>query len=521
MWFARDYVKVLTRNSRSGVKTFVPCTDGSMGIRRIRFGLSAGVISALLALGLVSGALRALPTSASRQPTKPVRSDAILGISARHAVAPASLNAALAKLFVPSFSRQTGLACSACHYQFPQLTPFGRLFKLNGYTLTSLSTIGQPGDTVPGRESLKLTTIPPLAAMVVTGLTQTGRAQPGTQNGTVSFPQQLSLFLAGQITPHVGIFSQFTYAAADAAIGIDNVDLRWAKHATVANRDMLFGFTLHNNPTVQDVWNTAPAWSFPFMSSSVAPSPAASTLIDGALGQQVAGLGAYSLYNDVLYTEITAYRSAPQGVKEPLDASATNATKGVTPYWRVALQHTWPSTYGMIGTYGFAARLFPQGISGPTNNYTDAAVDAQIEHKAKIGMWIGRAAFIHERQTLSAFLAAAPPGAANLHETLSTLRTNLTLEPSLRYALSAGYFQTTGTGDVIIFAPASVTGSRTGSPNSRGEIGEFAMNPWQNTRFGLQYVAYSLFNGASDNYDAAGRKAADNNTLYLFLWLAF
>jgi len=118
-------------------------------------------------------------------------------------------------------------------------------------------------------------------------------------------------------------------------------------------------------------------------------------------------------------------------------------------------------------------------------------------------------------------VAGAPPEATNLHETLSTFRTNLTFEPSLRYALSAGYFQTTGTTDALIFAPASVTGSRTGSPNSRGEIGEFAVNPWQNTRLGLQYVAYSLFNGASSDYDAAGRKAADNNTLFLYLWLAF
>jgi hypothetical protein len=506
------------------VKSFPSVTPGaSMCIERLQGGFRITIVSAVLALALVTNTSSAVPTGASRQPrlTKEAgRAHAILGISADHAVAPASLYAALAKLFVPSFSRQTGLACSACHYQFPQLTPFGRMFKLNGYTLTSLSTIGQPGDTT-GRESLKLATIPPLAAMVVTGLTQTARAQPDAQNGTVSFPQQLSLFVAGQITPHVGIFTQFTYAAADGAIGIDNVDLRWAKHAAVADRDLLFGLTLHNNPTVQDVWNTAPAWTFPFMSSDVAPSPAASTQIDGALGQQVAGLGAYSLYDNTLYTELTAYRSAPQGAKEPLDASATNVTKGVIPYWRVALQHAWPSTYGMIGTYGFAARLFPAGVTGPTNDFTDAAVDAQIEHHAGIGQWIGRAAFIHESQTLSAFLAAAPPEAENLHETLSTFRTNVTFEPSLRYALTAGYFQTTGTSDAIVFAPAPVTGSRTGSPNSRGEIGELAVNPWQNMRFGLQYVAYSLFNGASNDYDGAGRKASDNNTLFLYLWLAF
>ncbi|MEO6147078.1 MAG: hypothetical protein ABIT70_08515, partial [Sulfuriferula sp.] len=38
---------------------------------------------------------------------------------------------------VPSFARQTGQNCVACHAggQFPELTPYGRLFKLTGYTL--------------------------------------------------------------------------------------------------------------------------------------------------------------------------------------------------------------------------------------------------------------------------------------------------------------------------------------------------------------------------------------------------
>ena len=470
-----------------------------MCTHRLRRCLKLKLFSGFLGLVLLSSVSLALPTETRQQKShQPVELGKILGVPANAAVAPAALYAALATFYVPSFSRQTGLACSACHYQFPQLTPFGRLFKLNGYTLTALPTIGQPGDSA-GRESLKLASIPPLAAMLVTGLTQTARAQPATQNGTVGFPQELSLFVAGQITPHVGIFTQFTYAAADAAIGIDNVDLRWARHASVIGRDLLFGVTLHNNPTVQDAWNTVPAWGFPFMSSEVAPTPAASTLIDGGLEQQVAGLGAYSLYDNTLYAEVTAYRSAPQGTTEPLDATATNVTKGVIPYWRIALEHAWPSTYGMIGTYGFAAHLFPEGVSGPTNDYTDAAVDAQVEHKSGIGMWIGRAAFIHERQTLSAFLAAAPPGAAMLHETLSTLRTNLTFEPSLHFSLSGGYFQTTGTSDPILFAPASVTGSRTGSPNSRGGVGELTVNPWQNTRFAMQYQFYSLFNGASND----------------------
>src|SRR5205085_12457939 len=38
---------------------------------------------------------------------------------------------------VPSYSRQTGLACSSCHYNPRELTPFRRKFKLEGYTLTA------------------------------------------------------------------------------------------------------------------------------------------------------------------------------------------------------------------------------------------------------------------------------------------------------------------------------------------------------------------------------------------------
>ena len=38
---------------------------------------------------------------------------------------------------IPLFARQTGQNCMACHAggQFPELTPYGRMFKLTGYTI--------------------------------------------------------------------------------------------------------------------------------------------------------------------------------------------------------------------------------------------------------------------------------------------------------------------------------------------------------------------------------------------------
>ena len=65
---------------------------------------------------------------------------------------------------VPSFAEQTGQPCAACHVGAfgPQLKPFGREFKLYGYT----STEGKPWR-------------PPVAMTIQTSFTHTQDAQPG------------------------------------------------------------------------------------------------------------------------------------------------------------------------------------------------------------------------------------------------------------------------------------------------------------------------------------------------------
>jgi hypothetical protein len=90
-----------------------------------------------------------------------------------------------------------------------------------------------------------------------------------------------------------------------------------------------------------------------------------------------------------------------------------------------------------------------------------------------------------------------------------------------RYDFTLGYFSTGGTSDPLIYYPESVNGSRIGKPNSNGFILEAALIPWQNTIFSIQYTLYNSFNGAGSDYDGFGRKASDNNTLYLGFWIAF
>ena len=66
---------------------------------------------------------------------------------------------------VPSFARQTGATCSQCHVQGfgPNLTPMGRQFKLEGYTLS-----------LPGQSFA----YPPLSAMVQGSLPIRTRGSP-------------------------------------------------------------------------------------------------------------------------------------------------------------------------------------------------------------------------------------------------------------------------------------------------------------------------------------------------------
>ena len=77
---------------------------------------------------------------------------------------------------VPSYARQTGMACSTCHTVFPELTPFGREFKLNGYVLDNMKQVR--GITIDRQETLALNYIPPLSAMLQVSYTHTKAALP-------------------------------------------------------------------------------------------------------------------------------------------------------------------------------------------------------------------------------------------------------------------------------------------------------------------------------------------------------
>jgi hypothetical protein len=422
---------------------------------------------------------------------------------------------------VPSYARQTGLSCNGCHYTPPELNAAGRQFKLYGYIDRDRTKIGSVTAKQDGRHAgLDLLAALPLSAWLETSFTNIKTPQPGTQNGNVEFPQDISLFLAGAWSTHIGSFLQLTYDTQSDHLGMDNTDIRYARVKQLAGKEWVLGLTLNNNPTVEDLWNDTPAWGFPFMESDVAPGPTAGPIIQGALGQDVAGVGAYTMWDQHLYLAGTIYRSAHIGTSQPTTGEGFDFNiRGVAPYWRIAWQQNGLKNNLEVGTYGMHMTSTPGGITGLEDTYTDAAVDFQYDRTIGKDVFSWRGSYIRENSNLVASLAADAAGLSTHH--LNTFNTNAEYHFGNRYSAALGWFTTTGTTDPVLYAQSEVEGSANGSPQSAGYTVNFSVWPVQNLDLGLQYTGYTRFNGAAINYDGAGRKATGNNAVYLLARFVF
>lgn len=436
---------------------------------------------------------------------------------------------------VPSFARQTGLACEACHTVFPELTPFGRRFKLNGYVLT---TKRQVTDINAQKQStLSLADLPPLSIMLQASSTwwnkapaDSGQLGNRAQNGATQFPQQLSLFYAGKIADNLGAFFQLTYSQPGGSIGIDNSDIRFADQAF--NNDLTYGLSLNNAISVQDLWNTTPAWGAPYYINQLGFSGGVTNPLIFSLGSgTVAGLSAYADYKNTVYVEAAGYRSALTGVQQPYDSATTDANgtnKGVidnvAPYWRAAYEDDWGHNTVEVGTSGLFAKYqnpVPGGAAlnnGNPDSYLDLGLDSQYQYISDNHIFSLLASFWHEARTTS------DADAGESGRTLNLNREQLTGSYYFqrKYGGSVSYINESGTSDTNIYGAAVTTGSANGSPNTQYEVLEADYLPWLNTKLALQYYVYNWINGNSHSYDGVtGRNAADNNMLAASIWTAF
>jgi hypothetical protein len=446
---------------------------------------------------------------------------------------------------LPSFARQTGLGCGVCHTEFPQLTPFGRRFKIGGYTLGDTAhkqkTIGdgQFAKKADGTPDWEL----PLSVQAIVTYTHTamdqnvaGSAPYLKPNDNLEF-QTASIFYGGAVTDHIGAYAQFTYNAQGFGppnphlFSWDTLDVRYANTTNINGTPVVYGITVNNDPTASDPWNSTPSFGYPFVASNLANTPGAKTLLDNGFAAQVLGVGAYAFINDQLYLEVDGYQTLSPNTLNQLgvDPADTTPINGVAPYFRVAFEQQWGRHILEIGAFGlFAETSLPLSAPGAgTNRFSDVGFDSQYQYQGD-GYWVTlRATYIHENQQLGASFANG--FAANPTDTLNTFRANaaLTYGTDGKIILTGGYFNTWGSSDTLLYAC-----NRTFSPNSDGFIAEVAYQffgknnapkiwPWFNARLGVQYIAYNKFNGAKYNFDNMGTNARDNNTVLVYLWTAF
>jgi len=397
-------------------------------------------------------------------------------------------------LALPSYARQTGDDCGACHVGSygPQLTPHGIRFKLEGYT----DSDGNPGKV-------------PLSGMVIGTFTHTRKALDSapehfSTNNNTSL-QEASLFLAGKLAEHLGSFVQATYSDIDRHLVFDNMDVRYAKSLQLWGADTILGVSVNNLPTLQDPFNTLSAWGFPFTSSGLAPSPAASSLLSGGFDHQALGMTVYGLWDKSWYAEIGGYRTLPSRIQIDLSVGTRDSDRihGLAPYGRFTYFKDLRRQSYSVGLVGFAADVEPGGIGGVTDKYRDIGVDGSYQFLGDRLHIISLAgSFLHESQTWDASNPDDPKGHLN----------QLDLTASYYYDRSYGISMkefniSSSRGDSSQGSILQADWTPFGKENSWGA-------PWANLRLGLQYTMYNKFDGTSD-------QASDNDTLMAFAWTAF
>jgi hypothetical protein len=425
---------------------------------------------------------------------------------------------------LPSYARQTGEECAACHIGGfgPQLTPHGQKFKIGGYS-----------------EGKYAEWYVPLSAHVIAGYDNTAKGQDAPpadhfKNNDNILVQEASVFVAGKIGEHAGTFSQVTLDGVAQHVGWDSVDVRYARELKISGQDATVGVSLNNKPTTQDPFNTLGQWAYPYTNAALGFGPYSASQLqpDGSgfdgykLYGNVLGLTAYALLADSIYLEAGGYQKLKGPTLSRLGQGKDSelAMTGITPYWRAAYTKDLHRQNFSIGVIGMDSVFSPSDGAGLKDRFHDIGVDASYQFLGtRKHIVTVNAAWLRERQALD--YTQSQGGSDALRQTLYSYNLNAAYFFRNTYGLTFGQFSSHGHADESLYPD-----SRLYRPDTTGHFAELSWTPngkeasqlpvWLNFRLGLQYTAFSKFQGSSNDYDGNGRKAADNNTTFLYLWTA-
>jgi hypothetical protein len=204
---------------------------------------------------------------------------------------------------------------------------------------------------------------------------------------------------------------------------------------------------------------------------------------------------------------------------------------GLAPYLRATYTWALPGGNLELGSFLMDVRKSLVGqdtsgnniaLAGPVDRFRDIGVDASYQHFIGTDhIFTANATWIGERQRLNATFGSG--GSSNLSDSLQSLNLNGSYWYKNTWGATLGAFANNGSADAGLYGGD-------GSPNTQGGVVELNWNPFGklqsfaqpflNVRVGLQYTFYTRFSGLVSDYDGNGRDASDNNTTFLYLWMA-
>jgi len=423
---------------------------------------------------------------------------------------------------LPSYARQTGQRCAACHVggNWPQLTPWGRFFKLAGYTA---------GKSFVNKEGLHYAPIGVFGQAGLTWAAQPNDAQGNpvvTQNGSPEAYQFTGEF-GTKLSDFAGIF--WEYQVANQFPGwkgvVDLVDIRATHFLHPGNHELLIGFDSNNNPSVQDVWNTVPAWRYPFYTSPQSPGQPGSPMI-GSLSQQTGSVGVYALFDRKFYAEFSEYRVGTDFFRWMTAGTSlqngANYLKDWNPYWRAYWTKTEGPNVFMAGVLGMHSNVYPDSSSpsGPADTFSDNGFDSQYQYLGETNKLTLRGSYMYEQQSWN---GSFPLGnVSSLKGNLKTLNLNGSYALHEAWTFTGGFFLSNGSSNAALYGITAPAGAQlTAKPNTTGYVLQADRTITQNVVASLQYTGFTKFNGLTSNIDGLGRKPSDNNTLWFTVFFAF
>jgi hypothetical protein len=260
---------------------------------------------------------------------------------------------------------------------------------------------------------------------------------------------------------------------------------------------MIVGASIHNSPGVQDVFNTTPAWAFPYIGSNVAPGPSASAILDGAFAQKATGATAYAQLDGTWYAELGTYRMQTLTLQKDFGIAEGDRDPGAlrSPlYARFVARKAFDSSSVNVGMVLFNTGYQADRTQPDVTHIRDIGVDASYR-------WA-----INDLTTATAL-------ASVIHESRSGA--SLT-----EYNVNASYYWDGSYGATLQRFGVNAPGL--GSLGSRLQLDWTPLGKTvqtglfqPNLRLGLQYTAYDRLDGET------GSAASDANNVFLFAWIAF